>query len=73
MVGGVGRDVSSVVFRYRPDPALWVRVTPTPEPRWEATAVTLKDGSVLVLGGYRHGVGAEEPPLSTAIRYLPHS
>jgi hypothetical protein len=52
------------------DPATgrWSAVTPMLQPRTQAMAVALADGSVLVAGGLRNG-----QPLDTAERYFPET
>ncbi|HYN47402.1 MAG TPA: serpin family protein, partial [Candidatus Nanopelagicales bacterium] len=61
---------------YDPATGSWTATTPLPEPRERASAVTLADGSVLLVGGDRGYVG--EPftpwcpePIAASIRYVP--
>jgi serpin B len=61
---------------YDPATGTWTSSAPLPEPRGGATAVTLADGSILVVGG--HGGLVGEPstpwcpdPAGEAVRYIP--
>ncbi len=61
---------------YDPATNTWTATTPLPEPRERASAVTLADGSVLLVGGDRGYVGEPSTPwcpepIAAAVRYVP--
>jgi serpin B len=61
---------------YDPSTNTWTATTPLPEPRERASAVTLADGSVLLVGGDRGYVGEPSTPwcpepVAAAVRYVP--
>jgi N-acetylneuraminic acid mutarotase len=58
---------------YDPDDDSWTSLPSMPEPRAAGAAVTLPDGSILVLGGHRQQEaesGFETSSLSSAVRLL---
>jgi serpin B len=61
---------------YDPATNTWTATTPLPEPRERASAVTLADGSVLLVGGDRGYLGEPSTPwcpepIAEAVRYVP--
>ena len=61
---------------FDPSANTWTATTPLPEPRERASAVTLADGSILLVGGDRGYVGEPSTPwcpepIAAAVRYVP--
>ena len=61
---------------YDPATNTWTATTPLPEPRERASAVTLDDGSILLVGGDRGYIGEPSTPwcpepIAAAVRYVP--
>ena len=70
---------SEAASLYDPATDAWTALPPMPEPRAGGVAVTLADGSVLIVGGYNEtadlGTDCETPDqptgLASAVRFVP--
>jgi serpin B len=73
---GMGSVAIADTEIYDPRAGTWTATAPLPEPRERASAVTLADGSVLIIGGDRGYVGEPSTPwcpepIADAVRYVP--
>jgi hypothetical protein len=65
---GLTKDSADI---YDPVADTWSPLPPMPEPRAGGTALTLTDGSVLLVGGYVAETGGQQTALASAVRFVP--